>query len=118
MHQMYAESNVTSCICHGLGICMLLSLFIEPCSVVVFCYIHNYTILVELCIIIFFLAELAIRPSLESILIPAHVSKASSSASPPTVSSGPPSQDRVSGSQSGEDSTTLLSKPGPSELSH
>ncbi|XP_064394364.1 glycogen synthase kinase-3 beta-like [Halichondria panicea] len=62
--------------------------------------------------------ELAIRPSLESILIPAHVSKASSSASPPTVSSGPPSQDRVSGNQSGEDSTSLLSKPGPSELSH
>ncbi len=22
-HQMYAESNVTSCICHGLGICTL-----------------------------------------------------------------------------------------------
>ena len=23
VHQMYAESNVTSCICHGLGICTL-----------------------------------------------------------------------------------------------
>ncbi len=26
VHQMYAESNVTSCICHGLGICALTNL--------------------------------------------------------------------------------------------
>lgn len=61
--------------------------------------------------------ELAIRPSLESILIPAHVSKVSSSASPPASSSGSLSQDHKTGSHTGEDSS-LLGKPGPSELNH
>ncbi len=28
VHQMYAESNVTSCICHGLGICTCISNYI------------------------------------------------------------------------------------------
>ena len=32
VHQMYAESNVTSCICHGLGICTLTNL--SACDVI------------------------------------------------------------------------------------
>ncbi len=71
----------------------------------------------DVLLIVFCFTELAIRPSLESILIPAHVSKVASSASPPTSSSGSLSQEHKSGTHTSDDST-LLSKPGPSELNH